>query len=120
MITHKDKTGVETDIPYICTKELILKENGKERLTVEVFAAGDYKINKGDITQALENIGLIITSGSDVHQPAMGPNCPVPTYLEQNDHEGHSSGAYLAGGRRAYVARCSTRIPMAKDSYGED
>ena len=42
-----------------------------------MFAAGDYKINEGDITQALENIGLIITSGSDVHQPAMGPNCPL-------------------------------------------
>ena len=38
-------------------------------------AAGDYKINKSDITQALEDIGLIITSGNanEVHQPAMGP-----------------------------------------------
>ena len=40
-----------------------------------MFAAGDYRINKEDITKALENIGLIITS--DVYQPAMGSNCPL-------------------------------------------
>ena len=40
-----------------------------------MFAAGDYRINKEDITKALENIGLIITS--DVHQPAMDSNCPL-------------------------------------------
>ena len=79
MLKHKDYKGVETDIPYICTKERILKEHGKERITVEAFAAGDYKINKSDITQALEDIGLIITSGNanEVHQPAMGPTCPL-------------------------------------------
>ena len=38
MLKHKDYKGVETDIPYICTKELILKEHGKERITVEAFA----------------------------------------------------------------------------------
>ena len=38
MVKHKDYKGVETDIPYICTKELILKEHGKERITVEAFA----------------------------------------------------------------------------------
>jgi hypothetical protein len=42
---------------------------------VEVFAAGDYKIYKEDITTALKDIGLIITS--DVHQPAMGSSCPL-------------------------------------------
>ena len=42
MVTHKDNKGVQTDIPYICTKELILKESGKERITVEAFAASDY------------------------------------------------------------------------------
>ena len=79
MVKHKDYKGVETDIPYICTKERILKEHGKERITVEAFAAGDYKINKSDITQALEDIGLIITSGNanEVHQPALGPTCPL-------------------------------------------
>ena len=81
MVTHKDKTGVETDIPYICTKELILKESGNERITVEVYTTGDYKINKEVITMALEDIGLIITSGNiagnQVHQPAMGPTCPL-------------------------------------------
>ena len=77
MVTHKDNKGVQTDIPYICTKELILKESGKERITVEAFAAGDYKIYKEDVTMALENMGLIITSGNEVHQPAMGPTCPL-------------------------------------------
>ena len=42
---------------------------------MEVFAAGDYKIYKEDITTALKDIGLIITS--DVHQPAMGSSCPL-------------------------------------------
>ena len=81
MVTHNDKTGVETDIPYICTKELILKESGNEKITVEVYTTGDYKINKEEITMALEDIGLIITSGNiagnQVHQPAMGPPCPL-------------------------------------------
>jgi hypothetical protein len=78
MVRHKDNKGTETDIPYICVKELILKENGTERITVEVFTTGDYKIIKSDITDALKDIGLIITSGkNEVHQPAMAPTCPL-------------------------------------------
>ena len=42
MVTHKDNKGILADIPYICTKELILKESGKESITVEAYAAGDY------------------------------------------------------------------------------
>ena len=75
-IIHKDKKAVETSISYICTKELLLKgHNEDEKITVEVFAAGYYKIYKEDITTALKNIGLIITI--DVHQPAMGSSCPL-------------------------------------------
>ena len=46
---------------------------------MEAYTAGDYKINKDEITMALEDIGLIITSGNgnQVHQPAMGPTCPL-------------------------------------------
>ena len=63
---------------HLCVKELILKENGTERITVEVFTTGDYKIIKSDITDALKDIGLIITSGkNEVHQPAMAPTCPL-------------------------------------------
>ena len=40
MVRHKDNKGTETDIPYICVKELILKENGTERITVEVLPLG--------------------------------------------------------------------------------
>ena len=49
--------------------------NEEEKITVEVFAAGEYKIYKEDITKALKNIGLHITS--EVHQPAMGSSCPL-------------------------------------------
>ena len=78
MVRHKDNKGTETDIPYICVKELVLKENGAERITVEVFTTGDYKINTSDITTALKEIGLIITSGrTEVHQPTMAPTCPL-------------------------------------------
>ena len=77
MVRHKDNKGTETDIPYICVKELVLKENGAERITVEVFTTGDYKINTSDITTAFKELGLIITSGrTEVHQPTMAPTCP--------------------------------------------
>ena len=120
MITHKDNKGVETDIPYICTKKLILKEHGKERITVEAFAAGDYKINKGDITQALENIGLIITSGNEVHQPAMGPNCPLMSnkMITRVTPPGHTS---LEGGVLTLRDPAMQHTHSdGKESYGED
>ena len=81
-----------------------------------MFAAGDYKIYKEDITTALKDIGLIITS--DVHQPAMGSSCPLLS--NKMITAGHSPGAYLTDWRCANDARGSTRVYMAKKSDGED
>ena len=126
MVKHKDYKGVETDIPYICTKERILKEHGKERITVEAFAAGDYKINKSDITQALEDLGLIITSGNanEVHQPALGPTCPLRSnkMITRVTPPGHTSleGGVLTLRDAAHAFRWPKNLMVKIYFEGED
>ena len=110
MVKHKDYKGVETDIPYVCTLHQGAHTQGARKRKDHcrgVCRCGDYKIDKSDITQALEDIGLVITSGNpnEVHQPAMGPTCPLRSnkMITRVTPPGHTSLW------RAACSRCATQ-----------
>ena len=79
MIPYRDKSGAETPVAFICTKELTPSEGFREAtITIETFASGECEILKTNINKsALERINLEVKG--DIYTSSQTCEARLPT-----------------------------------------